>query len=572
MAITNSTFVRQLYQTVLARDPDAAGSSFWTGQLDSGFFTRGQVAFNFLGGGEYEQGAEVLARLFYAAFKRIPDMPGLQFWMSVARQGAGLDQIATQFVKSSEFSAVNGQVLNNGTFVDILYSNVLGRAADAGGRANWVSLLDSGTSFGSILSEFARSNEFQTKANPVVTNAMAYYAIVGRAPTTDELANQPKDLSGIVLGALGKVTSDSVPTVTGLSYSAKTMTESSSNDGSIGTVLTITLSGDTFKGNIGATLGKFTGVPTGLTGSLTKTTDTTATLMLTGAATSHGSTNSSSLTTATFSAADFVSGVASGKAGLVQGLTVSFIEFPATESSGDLTLSGSTSVLVKVDLANDKLYFGTSLGTLASGTMANAKNVDASNLTSSKVTVNIIGDDVDNKLLASPAGGSLTGGKGADTLTGNSGIDRFVFSATAADNGVDTITGFTLGSGGDVLDFSAFLNKTGTTHITPGKAGVAGTAVWANGDVLVATGYSLDTAAEIAALFNPATGPFAAPTAASKTVVITADIVGDASVWYVVNQTAATAIDSSEVTLVGTLKSVNNLDLTGYGFVTTNFG
>jgi hypothetical protein len=240
---------------------------------------------------------------------------------------------------------------------------------------------------GAVLSNFARSDEFQAKANPAVTNALAYYAIVGRAPTADESANAPKDLSTIVLSTLTKVSSDTSPTVTGLSYSSKTMMESPANDGSIGTVLTITLSGDTFKGNIGGILGKLTGIPTGLTGSLTKTTDTTATLMLTGAATSHGATNSSSLTTVTFSAADFVSGAASGKAGLVQALTVSFIEFPAAESGGDLTLSGATSVLVKVDLVNDKLYFGSSVGTLASGTMANVKNVDASNLTSSKVTV-----------------------------------------------------------------------------------------------------------------------------------------------------------------------------------------
>ena len=55
-------------------------------------------------------------------------------------------------------------------------------------------------------------------------------------------------------------------------------------------------------------------------------------------------------------------------------------------------------------------------------------------------------------------------------------------------------------------------------------------------------------------------------------VVISADIVGDASIWYVVNQTGPTVVDSTEVTLVGTLTGIHNLGLSGYGFATANFG
>ena len=63
----------------------------------------------------------------------------------------------------------------------------------------------------------------------------------------------------------------------------------------------------------------------------------------------------------------------------------------------------------------------------------------------------------------------MTGGEGADTITGGLGndninlaetvaaADRVVFANTAANNGVDAITGFTTGTGGDVLDFSLFL-------------------------------------------------------------------------------------------------------------------
>lgn len=47
----------------------------------------------------------------------------------------------------------------------------------------------------------------------------------------------------------------------------------------------------------------------------------------------------------------------------------------------------------------------------------------------------------------------MTGGSGADSLTGGSGADRFIFSATLALNGNDTITDFTIDSGNDVIDF-----------------------------------------------------------------------------------------------------------------------
>ncbi|MBK9235974.1 MAG: hypothetical protein IPO19_07880 [Rhodoferax sp.] len=119
------------------------------------------------------------------------------------------------------------------------------------------------------------------------------------------------------------------------------------------------------------------------------------------------------------------------------------------------------------------------------------------------------------------------------------------------------------------MDFSAFLNKTGTKHLAAVSASSVTPSIWSNSDVLVASGYDLD-ATGIAALFGAA-APLAAPTAAAKTVVISADIIGNASIWYVVNQLDTSAITASEVTLVGTLVGINNLGLVGYGFVAANF-
>lgn len=563
---SNFTFVRQLYQTVLARDPDSTGTTYWTDQLDTGFATRAGVAYNFFSLPEYKTEVEPLARLYYATFGRVPDVPGLQFWVGVIRTGASTDQIATQFIQSPEFKTLFGQPANNGALVDILFQNILKRPADAAGRAFWVTALDQGMASGAVLNGIAQSAEFQTRANLLVEDAIAYYGIVGREATAAELAAVPADLTRIVIEAVNR--SGGSTGLNGLSYDTTTITESLLNDGTIAGAISISLSGDTFKGNIGASLGKLSNTPSGLTGSITKTTDTIATLTFSGAAKANAAVNSISNLGVTFSAADFVSASTLGKTGVVQAIKLNFIDMVAEEINGSLTLTGTSTSSVKFDLDADKLYFGTSVSALTAGSMSNVKYVDASGLTGSKITVSFIGDSADNVYLAADVGGTITGGAGTDLLVAGNALDRFVFSDTATNNGIDTLYKFKVGAGGDVLDFSAFLNKTGSTHLAAVAAGSAAAAPWANGDVLVLTGSGLDTPAAVAARFNA--GDYAAATAAGKAVVITADIIGDAKIWYLVNQTPVATIADSELTLVGILSGINNLGLTGYGLTSAN--
>lgn len=572
---SNSVFVRQLYQTVLARDPDASISS-WTNVLDTGFFSRAQVVYEFLRSPEYEAGVETVGRLYYAVNKQVLDLASLQTWMNIYRQGATQEQLAAQFIgASSTFKAVNS-LGNAGSVVDFLYQNVFGRAADAAGKGMWTAALENGTSIGAVLAAFANSPEFQQRADLTLANNMAYYALAGRQPTASEWLVMPQNLVDITVTAASKSVVDSG--ISGLTYSTTTLVESSANDGSVSTTVTITLSGDTFAGKIGAALGKVTGAPSGLTASLTKTTDTTATLLLTGTAKAHGVADSTNAMNLVFSATDFVSASIAGKTGISQPFSVSFFEMPLVENNGLLAINGTISNALTVDLSVDKVLFGNTAASLSSGSMSNVRDVDLQGVQGSKATVTLIGDSADNILKASKLGGTLTGGQGGDTLYLNSGVDTLMFASSAADNGVDVIYGFKPGTGGDVLNFSAFLNKTGTSHLTAVTQASTGNAAWTNGDVLVAVGNGLDTPETVAALFSTGltAAPFAQPSVAAKSapakaVLITADIVGDARIWYVVNQTGTSVIDTTEVTLVGLLKDVNNLALTGYGFVAANF-
>src|SRR5690606_32421542 len=98
------------------------------------------------------------------------------------------------------------------------------------------------------------------------------------------------------------------------------------------TTSTITLTNDKFTGVNGDVLGAVTNVPAGLTASLTRASDTTATLKFTGNATAHV-TDISNLTV-TFADADFLGGNAPGVTGATKAdLTINFDEPPPPEFS-----------------------------------------------------------------------------------------------------------------------------------------------------------------------------------------------------------------------------------------------
>lgn len=84
-------------------------------------------------------------RMYEALLDRNAELGGAKFWTGIAESGAWTTaQIAEFFLNSPEFVSRFGDPddLSNEEFVDIVYQNVLGREAEAGGLNFWTNILD----------------------------------------------------------------------------------------------------------------------------------------------------------------------------------------------------------------------------------------------------------------------------------------------------------------------------------------------------------------------------------------------------------------------------------------------
>ncbi len=167
-ALSDGAFVTQVYANVLGRSPDSAGLAHWTDMLGAGA-TRGAVMIGFSESSEFVSATDgvvddvdaagPVARLYKAYFRRDGDRDGLRYWIG---SGLSYEAISDAFASSDEFRSTYGS-LSDEQFVELVYTNVLGRSADATGRAYWVDQLGRGTPRGAAMLGFSESAEFITK-------------------------------------------------------------------------------------------------------------------------------------------------------------------------------------------------------------------------------------------------------------------------------------------------------------------------------------------------------------------------------------------------------------------------
>ena len=126
-------------------------------------------------------------RLYTTLLGRTADEQGKTEWVNEINGGRPAADVASGFVLSEE---LKNQNLSNGEFIDRMYRTLLDREADEAGRAEWVSALDKGCSYGYILSSFTGSQEF--------ISLCAEYGITAGAYTTSDPRDVNLDLTAFV--------------------------------------------------------------------------------------------------------------------------------------------------------------------------------------------------------------------------------------------------------------------------------------------------------------------------------------------------------------------------------------
>jgi hypothetical protein len=250
----------------------------------------------------------------------------------------------------------------------------------------------------------------------------------------------------------------------------------------------------------------------------------------------------------------------------------------AEESMANFTAISGTSLAAITVLGADD----TTLNTLSTTvTSVNASGATGNlSVTASATATSIIGSQAADGITGGAAVDTIQGGKGADVLSGAAGADIYVFEATGALNGSDTLT-IISGTGGDVLNFKNFLSGgsvdqnsgIGTAITAYTTASVSDVAI-ANKVALYtdATEGNIDSTTEIAALIQGSGDAFSLASG-GKAILLTGDASGAndiLQVWFVDDTLDGVSgtVSATDIVLVGTDSDVTyDLDT----LITSNF-
>lgn len=240
----------------------------------------------------------------------------------------------------------------------------------------------------------------------------------------------------------------------------------------------------------------------------------------------------------------------------------------AEDIAGQVFNFGATAVTASQVATKLGTYLSLGVASVATGktayTFASEKAANSASQQTISTVESFVGTSGKDYFVASDSGMTFEGAAGNDYIVLGGGVDTVKYSAT---NGEDTVTGFTVGTSGDVLDFNSFVTITGTLE-GAGAAGSGALAKTTAGDATGGTNIAGKafiwggTLADLQTLIVAATTNDKLYLAnAAKAVALIGDPTDGAqtySVYYIVGNNTASA-NSELVTLVGTV-AVNDGD------------
>jgi DNA-binding beta-propeller fold protein YncE len=186
---TDTAYLTDLYETFFNRAPDAAGLSYWNGQLAQGM-PREMVLVAFMFSTEFRDfttgifgdtaaraEADVAGDFYRGLLARLPDSAGFEYWVGqfqaaqcAANPGDAVngqvESISSAFSASPEYAA---RARSNTAFVVDLYNAFLRRGGDLAGMQFWVGQLDGGAlTREQVRQAFVATPEFQARVQGVI--------------------------------------------------------------------------------------------------------------------------------------------------------------------------------------------------------------------------------------------------------------------------------------------------------------------------------------------------------------------------------------------------------------------
>jgi hypothetical protein len=237
----------------------------------------------------------------------------------------------------------------------------------------------------------------------------------------------------------------------------------------------------------------------------------------------------------------------------------------ANEAGGSFTggFSGTSLTTVNV-LGNDKVNLGTLTTTVTKVDASAAKG--ALTVTASATATTVVGSQEADNITGGASADIITGGKGYDSLDGGAGADNYVFEATGAANGQDTVAI----AAGDVLNFKNFLAGGSVDQNGGAGTGIVAYTVANNNDVNItnkvaifdAAGAAL-TAAQLVAEIQAAGNAFSV-NSGGKAIVITGSAAGanTANIFFVDDTLDGVSgtISSTDIVIVGVSSAAFDVD------------
>lgn len=204
-------FVHRLYEITLQRTPSASERQDWVNRLQAGAFSGAEVAAGFFNSAEYQRRSKsdetYVTELYQAIMGRNPDASGYQDWVTRLGNGTSREYVLSGFTNSNEFERLcQSYGVTRGSyfyqeardrnyqatcFIQRMYRTVMGRDGDEGGLNDWASyLLDSGGTGSGLAAAFFDANEYKRK-NTSDSQYLSdlYQAIMGRTPDSSEISS-----------------------------------------------------------------------------------------------------------------------------------------------------------------------------------------------------------------------------------------------------------------------------------------------------------------------------------------------------------------------------------------------